>query len=150
MSGWLLDTNTLSELRKPKPEAKVVEFVATQSLDRLYVSTVTFAEIRFGIEKLADVGKRSEINLWLQNKLRPMFGSRVLEVSEDVLLKWRLIIENGRKKGHTFSHPDVLIAATAACHDLVVATRDVSDMQAANVATFNPWSGELFEARDEK
>ncbi|MEO0810386.1 MAG: PIN domain-containing protein, partial [Pseudomonadota bacterium] len=78
MSGWLLDTNTLSELRKPKPEAKVVEFVATQSLDRLYVSTVTFAEIRFGIEKLADVGKRSEINLWLQNKLRPMFGSRVL------------------------------------------------------------------------
>ena len=146
MSGLLLDTNILSELRKPKPEAKVVEFVATQPLDRLHVSTVTLAEIRFGIEKLLDAGKRSEINLWLQNKLRPMFASRVLDVSEDVLLKWRLIIENGRKKGHTFSHPDVLIAATAACHGLVVVTRDVSDMQAASVAAFNPWTGERFDA----
>ena len=148
MSGWLLDTNILSELRKPKPETKVVEFVAAQPLDWLHVSTVTLAEIRFGIEKLADADKRSEINLWLQNKLRPMFASRVLKVREDVLLKWCLIIENGRKRGHTFSHPDVIIAATAACHGLVVVTRDVSDMQAAGVAVFNPWSDERFDAGD--
>ena len=50
MTSWLLDTNVLSELRRPKPHAHVVEFVAGQSLDLLYVSIVTFAEIRFGIE----------------------------------------------------------------------------------------------------
>jgi predicted nucleic acid-binding protein len=55
LTSWLLDTNVLSELRRPKPEAKVVQFVSGQSLDLLYVSVVTFAEIRFGIELVQDV-----------------------------------------------------------------------------------------------
>ena len=54
MTGWLLDTNILSELRRPKPEPKVVAFIAAKPLDLLYVSSVTFAEIRFGIERVAD------------------------------------------------------------------------------------------------
>ena len=57
MTDWLLDTNVLSELRRPKPEAKVVAFVTSQALDRLYISAVTLAEIRFGIELVADVGR---------------------------------------------------------------------------------------------
>lgn len=66
---WLLDTNVLSELRRPKPEAKVVQFVTAQSLDHLYVSVVTFAEIRFGIELVKDVARRMELNDWLNLKL---------------------------------------------------------------------------------
>jgi predicted nucleic acid-binding protein len=60
VTGWLLDTNTLSELRRPRPEPKVVAFVAAQPLDSLFISAVTLAEIRFGIELVADAGRRAE------------------------------------------------------------------------------------------
>ena len=140
MNGWLLDTNILSELRRPRPSTAVVDFVAGQSLHQLFVSTVTFAEIRFGIELIDDPQRREQIRLWLQHRLRPMFEHRVLPISEAVLLEWRLIIAAGRKNGHTFSHPDVLIAATAAYHGLTVVSRDTSDFHAAGVKVFNPWS----------
>ena len=80
MTGWLLDTNILSELRRPKPERKVLAFVAAQPLELLYISTVTLAEIRFGIELLPDVARRSELNDWLAHKVRPMFEQRVLAI----------------------------------------------------------------------
>jgi len=60
VTGWLLDTNILSELRRPKPDRKVLAFVATQPLELLHVSTVTFAEIRFGIELVTDAGRRAD------------------------------------------------------------------------------------------
>jgi len=140
VSGWLLDTNVLSELRKPKPEPKVVTFVAAQPLDQLYVSIVTFAEIRFGIELVSDARKRSELNDWLSHKLRPMFEDRVLAVSEDVMFRWRLLVEEGRRAGHTYSQPDLIIGATALCHDLTVVTRDTDEFDRANIPVLNPWT----------
>jgi hypothetical protein len=139
LTDWLLDTNILSELRRPKPEPKVLAFIAAQPLDRLYISAVTLAEIRFGIERVADAGRRAELNDWLTHKVRPMFDGRVLVISEDVMFKWRLLVEDGRKAGHTFSQPDLIIAATALHYDLTVVTRDVSDYQRARAAVFNPW-----------
>ena len=140
MTGWLLDTNILSELRRPRPQAKVVGFVSSQPLDRLYVSSVTLAEIRFGIELVGGANRRAELNDWLTNKVRPMFDQRVLPVSEDVMFKWRLLVEDGRKSGHTFSQPDLIIAATALLHGLTVVTRDALDYEKAGVPIFNPWS----------
>jgi toxin FitB len=137
--GWLLDTNILSELRRPKPEVKVVSFVASTPLDLLFVSSVTFAEIRLGIECVADAGRRAELNDWLAHKVRPMFEQRVLEVSEDVMFKWRLLVADGRKAGHTFSQPDLIIAATALHHGLTVVSRDTSDFKKARVSALNPW-----------
>lgn len=139
MTGWLLDTNVLSELRRPKPEAKVVAFVAGKPLDFLYVSAVTLAEIRFGIECVADATRRAELNDWLAHKVRPMFEHRVLPVSEDVMFKWRLLVEDGRRAGHTYSQPDLIIAATALHHGLTVVTRDVSDFARAKATVLNPW-----------
>lgn len=140
MTEWLLDTNVLSELRRPKPEPKVVTFVAAQPLDSLHVSTVTLAELRFGIELLSDAARRSELNDWLAHKVRPMFEQRVLQVTEDVMFKWRLLVEEGRKVGHTFSQPDLIIAATAQHHGLTVVSRDTADFAKARVAVFNPWN----------
>lgn len=140
MTGWLLDTNILSELRRPKPERKVVDFVASQSLDSLYVSAVTFAEIRFGIELIEDAVRRAELNDWLQHRVRPMFSQRVLAISEDVMLKWRLLVEQGRKVGHTFSQPDMIIAATALHHGLTVVSGDTSQYEKAKAAIYNPWN----------
>lgn len=139
MTGWLLDTNILSELRRPKPERKVIAFVATQPLELLYASSVTFAEIRFGIELVADANRRAELNDWLAHKVRPMFEQRVLAITEDIMFKWRLLVEDGRKVGHTFSQPDLMIAATALHHGLTVVSRDVSDYQKAHTPVFNPW-----------
>lgn len=141
MRGWLLDTNILLELTRLRPALAVVDFVGPQPLECLYVSEVTFAEIRFGIELVTDPTRRSEIRLWLENRLRPMFENRVLPVTEGILLEWRLMIEAGRKTGHTFSHPDVLIAATAAYRGLIVVTRDTSEYIAAGVEVLNPWEG---------
>lgn len=139
MSGWLLDTNIISELRKPRPEPKVISFVASAPLDDLYVSIVTLAEIRFGIESVKDTAKRSELSDWLEHKVRPLFARRVLGVSEDVMLRWRLLVEEGRKAGYTYSQPDLIIAATALVHDLAVVTRDTVEFRRARAPVFNPW-----------
>jgi toxin FitB len=139
VTGWLLDTNIISELRRPKPEPKVTEFIRSQPLEGLFVSIVTFAEIRFGIELLPDATRRSDLNDWLAHKVRPMFEQRVLAISEDVMFKWRLLVEDGRKAGHTFSQPDLIIAATAQHHGLTVVSRDTKEYVAARVDVFNPW-----------
>src|ERR1700679_677174 len=115
---WLLDTNILSELRRPKPEPKVVGFIAKQPLELLHISVVTLAEIRFGIEVLPDVTRRSELNDWLTHKVRPMFEQRVLPITEDVMLKWWLLVEEGGKIGHTFSQPALIIGRPGQIPDL--------------------------------
>ena len=137
--AWLLDTNILSELRRPRPERRVVEFVAGCPLQQLYISVVTLAEIRFGIELVPEPSRRSELGDWLTHRVRPMFDGRILELNEDILLKWRLLIEEGRRTGHTFSQPDLMIAATALCHGLTVVTRDRRDYDGAHVPVLNPW-----------
>ncbi len=139
MTGWLLDTNVLSELRRLKPEPKVVAFVESQPLERLYVSAVTLAEIRFGIELVADANRRAELNDWLALNVRPQFEQRVLQVTEDVMFTWRLLVEEGRKVGHTFSQPDLIIAATALHHGLTVVSRDTAGYAKTRVPLFNPW-----------
>ena len=68
-----------------------------------------------------------------------MFDQRVLPITEDIMLRWRLVVEEGRKAGHTFSQPDLIIAATALHHGLTVVTRDRSDFDKAGVPVINPW-----------
>jgi toxin FitB len=137
--AWLLDTNILSELRRPSPHPRVVAFVAKCPLNQLYISVVTLAEIRFGIELVAEPSRRATLNEWLAQRVRPMFDDRVLQITEDIMLKWRLLVEEGRKVGHTFSQPDLIIAATAIHHGFTVVTRDQSDYDKARVPLFNPW-----------
>jgi toxin FitB len=140
VTGWLLDTNVLSELRRPRPNAGVLRFFDGHSAEHLYVSAATLAEIRFGIEQVEDVFKRMALNDWLEHTVRPLFAERALGIDEEILLKWRCIIENGRKRGHTFGEPDALIAATALYHGLTVVSRDTSEYERANVPVLNPWT----------
>jgi predicted nucleic acid-binding protein len=125
--------------RGPFAALRIV-FVASQPLGHLFVSTVTFAEIRFGIECVADASRRAELQDWLTHRVRPMFEQRALPVSEDIMFKWRLLVEEGRKARHTFSQPDLIIAATALDRGLTVVSRDVSDFRNARVPVFNPWT----------
>ncbi len=91
--AWLLDSNVISELRKPNPERKVLNFVSATPLSDLYVSIVSLAEIWYSIELSSDPHKRSALQDWLTVKVRPMFDlQRTLPVTEDILLKWRVFI----------------------------------------------------------
>jgi len=142
VTGWLLDTNILSELRRPKPEPNVIAFIRREPLERLYISSITLAEIRFGIELVSDFNRRAELNTWLTHKVRPMFVQRILPVTEEIMFRWRLLVEEGRKAGHTFSQPDLIIAATALEHGLMLVTRDTSEYEVARVPVFNPWNAD--------
>jgi len=140
VTGFLLDTNVISELRRPQPSRRVVAFVEAQPLTALFVSEITFAEIRFGIEQQADPAKRSEVKDWLEHEMRPMFDQRTLPVSEDVVFRWRLLVDEGRKVGHTFPEPDLFLAATALQYGLTLVTRNVDDYDKVRGLTlFNPW-----------
>jgi toxin FitB len=99
----------------------------------------SFAEIRFGIERTNDEAFRQELTQWLNETLRPWFSDRILPVDEAVILRWRHMVEQGRKQGYTYSQPDLFIAATAALHDLCVVTRNVIDFQKSGVVVFNPF-----------
>ncbi len=118
-------------------------FFNGQSGDTLFASDVTFAEVRIGIELMPDPARRSDVAQWLDRTLRPLFEGRVLSVTENVLLRWRLMMEGGRKKGHTFSEPDLLIAALAALAGLIVVSRDASEFVSAGVPVFDPWTWTL-------
>jgi toxin FitB len=142
VTGWLLDTNVLSDLRRPRPEPRVLAFIGQQSLDRLFISTVTLAEIRFGIELVADATRRAALHEWLAHQVRPMFEQRVLPITEDIMVTWRLLVEDGRKVGHTVEQPDLIIAATALHHGLTLVTHDTADFEKTRVSLLNPWQAQ--------
>ncbi|MFZ1415713.1 MAG: type II toxin-antitoxin system VapC family toxin [Defluviicoccus sp.] len=141
MSRWLLDANVVSELRKPKCDLAVKAWADAQSPETLCLSRVTIAEIRFGIERVADAAFRGTLQAWLDDTLRPWFAERILDIDEDVVLTWRRMVERGRAANYTFSQPDLFIAATAAVHGLCVVTRNVDDFIRAEVPVSNPWTG---------
>ena len=140
MSRWLLDTNVVSELRKTNPNRRVKAWADAQIPAALFLSTVTLAEIRYGIEGHPDHRFRAELATWLDQVLRPWFAGRIFAVDEEVILEWRRMVTHGRKQGITFSQPDLFIAATAQVHDLTICTRDENDFRKAGVAVFNPWT----------
>ncbi len=136
---WLIDTNVLSELRRPNPSRAVVDFMSALPPHLLAASVVNLAELRFGIAKMADPVRGTELMLWLDYEIRPMFSDRVLPITEGIMFRWRLMLEEGRKSGRTLPQPDLLIAATALEHNLTLVTRNVKDFAGLGVAILNPW-----------
>ena len=141
MRGWLLDTNVISELRKPNCDEQVKAWADSQPAISLYLSRVTIAELRYGIEQLPTADRsRKRLEVWLTNELRPWFADRLLDVDEDVFVVWRRLVEKGKAVRHTFPQPDLFIAATAVLHDLCVVTRNAGDFFRTGVSVLNPWT----------
>ena len=142
--GWLLDTNVVSELRKgPRTHPGVRAWAQSVPPAACYLSRVTLAEIRFGIERVADPAFRAELEAWLRDGLRPWFGERILDVNQDVLLAWRHLATEGPRANDTYAQPDALIAATALVHDLGVVTRNTQDFARAGLTLLDPWAQPL-------
>jgi predicted nucleic acid-binding protein len=138
--GWLIDTNVVSELRKgPRCATPVRDWAARVPPVACYLSRISVAEIRFGIERAPDPDFRAELEAWLRDGLLPWFGERILEADERVLLRWRWLVWEGQKTNYTYAQPDALLAATALRHGLGVVTRNTADFERAGIRLLNPW-----------
>lgn len=144
MNGWLLDTNVVSELKKPRPSRAVLDWMRAAGSANLFLSSITFAEIRFGIEMQGDPNARSQLASWLDAAIRPMFEGRIHAASEDVLLEWRLMGESLARRKRTVPEPDLLLSALARYHRLKIASRDIKHIKVTGVPVLNPWTGERF------
>ena len=139
MSGFLLDTNIISELVKPKPEANVTEWVENTDESLLYLSVLTLGEIRRGIAALPQSRRRVNLESWLDKDLRARFEGRILVIDQEVADRWGLLTAAARNSGIVLPVIDGLLAATALEHNLTLVTRDTGQIPSMGVAVFNPW-----------
>ncbi|MEC5397082.1 type II toxin-antitoxin system VapC family toxin [Uliginosibacterium sp. H1] len=136
MSGlFLLDTNVVSELRKPRPHGGVVAWLQALDDTQLFLSAVTLGEIQAGIEltREQDAAKAAEIEAWLE-LLADAYN--ILPLDAKAFRQWARLMH---RKSDTL-YEDAMIAATAQAHGLTVATRNVADFEALGVQVFNPFS----------
>jgi len=139
VSGFLLDTNIVSELVKPKPEANVTEWVENTDESLLYLSVLTLGEIRRGIAALPQSRRRATLEAWLDKDLRARFEGRILVIDQEVADRWGLLTSAARNSGIVLPVIDGLLAATALEHNLTLVTRDTGQIPLMGVAVFNPW-----------
>ena len=139
MSGYLLDTNIISELTKLQPERKAVSWFQATSEELLYLSVLTIGEIRKGINSLPRSNKRVLLESWLVNDLVLRFAGRILDVNLDIAERWGLISAQAKIAGTPLAVIDGLMAATALHHNLTLVTRNTKDVQVAGISTLNPW-----------
>ncbi|TCU20445.1 type II toxin-antitoxin system VapC family toxin [Rhizobium sullae] len=136
----LLDTNVLSEVTKPRPEARVLHWLDGLDEDRAFISVVSIAEIRRGVALMANGRKRDALAEWLVRDLPQRFERRVIPVDEPVALAWGDLMGLAKRSGRGLASMDGLIAATAMAHDLTLATRNIRDFDGLGIETIDPWA----------
>ena len=139
MSGFLLDTNTVSELVSLKPNQRVSDWLEASDENQLYLSVMTLGEIRQGVAALPPSKKRTALETWLEVDLQSRFAGRLLPVDGAVADRWGRLMAQSQAIGMTLPVVDCLLAATALQHDLTVVTRNASDFAVAGLRVANPW-----------
>jgi toxin FitB len=139
MSRYLLDTNCISELVRAKPEPAVVTWIEATDESLLYLSVLTFGEIRKGLTELPQGKRRTHLETWLEIELRARFAGRILPIDFPVADRWGLLAATAKKEGKALSTIDGLLAATALEHNLTVVSRNASDFEPTQVRILNPW-----------
>ena len=138
--SFLLDTNVVSEWTRPRPDTGVVRWLAEADEDRVFISVVTLAELRHGIERLPAGARHDRLALWLTEQVPARFEARVLPVDAETAHCWGRVMARAQAAGRPIGTMDAFIAATAERHDLVLVTRNVSDFAAAGIRLLNPWT----------
>jgi len=139
MSGFLLDTNCISELVRSQPEPLVLEWMEAADESLLYLSVLTLGEIRKGIAGLPQGKRRTHLESWLELDLQARFSGRTLPIDAAIADRWGLLAAEARARGKALSAIDGLLAATALHHNLTVVSRNVSDFANTHALTLNPW-----------
>ena len=140
MSGFLLDTNVISELVKVKPEPRVTKWIETTDETLLYLSVLTLGEIRKGIASLSHSRRRAALEAWLDHDLALRFSDRILPIDQPVADRWGRIAGNAAARKSPLPVIDGLFAATAQHHNLILVTRNTRDIATTGVPAFNPWT----------
>jgi toxin FitB len=136
--GWLIDTNIISEWVKPRPDVAVVRWLEEVDEDRAFVSVISLAEIRFGVDRLAPGRRRTRLDQWLREELPTRFEGRIVPVDEEVADACGRLLAQARRTGRGLEAMDALIAATCEARDLVLATRNLGDFQNLGIELHAP------------
>lgn len=134
--SYLLDTNVISELIRPKPEQKVLDWFIDVPNEALHVSVLSLGEIRKEVEKLSDIHRKEKLRLWLENELVAWFEDRILVLNHEVADRWGRLLASEKK---LLPAIDSLIAATALYHDLRLVTRNKKDFIFDSLQVVCPW-----------
>ena len=137
--NYLLDTCIISELIKKKPEKKVVDWISEIPETSLFLSVFTIGEIHKGIEKLPDGKKKKELHSWVNSDLKERFENRILLFDLTSAIKWGEIQGQAELIGKPMSLIDGMISATAIVHDLILVTRNTTDIEYSGATLINPW-----------
>lgn len=138
--SFLLDTNVLSEIRRPQPDQQVLTWLDQVDEDRTYLSVITIAEIGRGVALMDEGRRRNELAQWLELDLPARFGDRILPVDTQIALIWGKLLASTRKEGIGLSVMDGWIAATAIALQLVLVTRNTRDFENLPLILLDPWS----------
>jgi toxin FitB len=139
MSGFLVDTNCISEVVRVKPEPRVLGWIEAADESLLYLSVLTLGEIRKGLAGLPQDKRRTHLETWLEVELKARFSGRILPIDAAVADRWGLLAANAKSQGKTLSTIDGLLAATALHHNLTIVSRNISDFISTPVPVVNPW-----------
>lgn len=139
---YLLDTNVLSEVRRPQPDARVLAWLDQVDEELVFLSVVTLAELARGISLLAEGKRKSALADWLDAELRPRFGARLLSLDETTALLWGRLSAEAQQSGRHLSVMDGWIAATAMQHGLALVTRNIKDFKDMGIQLLDPWTNE--------
>jgi len=139
MSGFLLDTNCISELVRVEPDRRVMEWMDAADESLLYLSVLTLGEIRKGLASLAQGKRRTRLETWLELELQARFARRILPIDAPVADRWGLLAAQARLKGATLPVIVGLLAATALHYNLTVVSRNAADFASTQTPVLNPW-----------
>ena len=139
---YLLDTCVISELIKNKPNKNVVKWIQKNDEQGYFISTLTFGEIYKGIEKVTDKSRKDTLHQWVEHELKERFKNRTISIDMNIARTWGQIQGNAEREGKPMPAIDSLIAATGLVYNLIVVTRNISDMKQSNVVLINPWDME--------
>lgn len=137
--SFLLDTNVLSETTRAQPNPKVLDWIAGQAPDSLFISVITIGELRRGAQLLDPGKKRKALLDWIEASLKIGFVDRILPLDTIVMEHWADLVVQCQQNGRQLPLMDSLIAATARAHDFTVATRNTADFIGSGARLINPW-----------
>ena len=136
----LLDTNVISEPFKLTADVAVLNWIDAQMIETLYLSTISLAELRFGIAALSPGKRRDTLHTSFEQRILPLFAGRILPFDAAASEAYAVLRARARAQGKAIAPADGYIAATAISHGLMVATRDTGPFEAAGLKVINPWS----------
>ena len=139
MSGFLLDTNCISEVVRVSPDPRVLSWLGAAEESLLYLSVLTLGEIRKGVAALTQSKRRTLLESWLEVELRLRFAGRILSIDAAVANRWGVLAAEVKAQGAALSTIDGLLAATALHHNLTIVSRNIGDFACTQVSVLNPW-----------